>query len=197
MRNLIVALLLAGAVGACSHATPSREPSTPASTGPATATATNLPSEPAMTLGPTSTPIATDTVGATPCGLDDLKASHGLVEASGDSRVTEIVLVSAGSCSINLFPGVGLRDAAGAPLVESPSAGPGRLDLVADVAYRSQVRLANWCAPEPAFPLSLALVVGDGAIEVTGSSFPEDGELPPCATEGATVLEASAWNPTP
>lgn len=150
-----------------------------------------------MTVAPTATPVETETAGTPPCDLSDLKASHGLVEASGDSRLMEVVLVAGGSCSVNLFPGFKLSDAAGAAILDSPSAGPGRLDLVPDIAYRSQVRLSSWCAPEPAFPLTLALVVADGSIEVTGSSFPEEGALPPCSTDGETVLEASAWNPVP
>ncbi len=194
-RGLVCLVALAFGAIACDP--------TPAAPSPPRATAVGMPSlepttpasEPAASVLPDATPI--DTVRTPPCELSDLKASHGLVEVSGDSRLTEVVLVAAGSCSVNLFPGVGLRDPAGAAIVDSPSAGPGRLDLVPDIAYRSQVRLASWCAPEPAFPLTLALLVADGWIEVTGSSFPEDGELPPCATDGATVLEASAWNPVP
>lgn len=193
MRNLIVALLMAGVIGACNSVVPSP----PLASERATLAPTVVPTEPAATVAPTATPVETGTAGTPSCEPSDLKASHGLVEASGDSRLTEVVLVSAGSCSVNLFPAVGLRDAAGAAIVESPSAGPGRLDLVADIAYRSQVRLANWCAPEPAFPLTLALVVADAEIAVAGSSFPDDGELPPCTTDGETVLEASAWNPMP
>lgn len=193
MRELIVALLLAGAIGACNPVVPS--PSV--ATERATLAPTVAPTEPTATIGPTATPVETDTAGMPPCEPSDLKASHGLVEASGDSRLTEVVLVSAGSCSVNLFPGVALTDPAGTAIVDSPSAGPGRLDLVADIGYRSQVRLASWCAPEPAFPLTLRLVVADAEIEVSGSSFPEDGELPPCTADGETVLEASAWNPMP
>lgn len=196
MRKLIVALLIAGVIGACNSVVSSPPVASERATlAPTVAMAETI--APTATVTLTATPVETDTAGTPPCELSDLKASHGLVEVSGDSRLTEVVLVAAGSCSVNLFPGVGLRDPAGAAIVDSPSAGPGRLDLVPDIAYRSQVRLASWCAPEPAFPLTLALLVADGSIEVTGSSFPEDGELPPCATDGATVLEASAWNPVP
>lgn len=199
MRNLIVALLVAGVIGGCNRVVPSPPVATPGATLAPTVAPTEPAAtvEPAATLGPTATPVETDTAGTPQCEPSDLKASHGLVEASGDSRLTEVVLVSAGSCSVNLFPAVGLRDAAGTATVDSPSAGPGRLDLVADIAYRSQVRLASWCAPEPAFPVTLVLVVADGSIEVTGSSFPEDGALSPCSPDGATLLEASAWNPVP
>ncbi|MEO5703550.1 MAG: hypothetical protein ABIR64_00995 [Candidatus Limnocylindrales bacterium] len=194
-RGIACALALAVGAVACNPApssTPAAVTMGPPSTGPTAAA-----SAPAASFPVVETPIVSVAAGTRACELDELKASHGLVEAAGDGRVTEIVLVSAGLCSVNLFPGLRLRDATGAEVADSASAGPGRLDLVADVAYRSQVLLANWCAPDPGFPLTLALVVADGQIDVTGSSFPEDGELPPCATDGATVLEASAWNPIP
>lgn len=194
-RGLACAIVLAVGVIACNTApsgTPVAATPTTPSLGPTGAVSVASP-----TTSPRETPIATAGVGARSCELDELKASHGLVEAAGDGRVTEIVLVSAGLCSVNLFPSLRLRDATGAEVADSPSAGPGRIDLVADVAYRSQVRLANWCAPDAAFPLTLVLVVADGHIDVTGSSFPDDGELPPCATDGETILEASAWNPMP
>lgn len=196
MRKRIVVLLIAGVLGACDPVVSSTPRASERATLAPTVAATET-FEPTATVPPTAAPVETVMAVTVPCDLSDLKASHGLVEASGDSRLTDVVLVSAGRCSVNLFPAVRLRDAVGGAIADAPSAGPGRFDLVPDIAYTSQVRLTSWCEPEPAFPLTLALVVADGFIEVTGSSFPEDGELPPCATGGETVLEASAWNPVP
>jgi hypothetical protein len=194
-RLLIAVALLAGASLACDSAGPSVAPSAPvvtASAAPASAE-TTVTSEPAMTIGP----VETGPAGTPPCALADLKASHGLVEEDADSRLTEVVLVSADTCSVDAFPAVGLRDASGSPLVDSPSSGAGATDLVPGVAYTSEVRLANWCADEPDYPLALALVIGGAELAVTGSSFPEEGGLPPCGAGADPVLEATAWLPTP
>jgi hypothetical protein len=193
-RLLIAAALLAGATVACDAASPSLPPSAAPTASPAPApTATSAASEPAMTVDP----FETDAAGTPPCELPDLKASHGLVEDDGESRLTEIVLVAATTCSVEAFPAVGLRDALGSALVDSRPAGPGAIDLVPGVANTSQVRLANWCADEPAFPLALALVIGGEDLVVSGSSFPEEGELPPCGAGADPLLEASAWAPVP
>jgi hypothetical protein len=198
-RLLIVVALLAASIVACDSAAPSTAPPSAASAPAVTASAaptsveTSPASEPAMTVGP----VETGPAGTPPCALSDLKASHGFVDEDADSRLTEVVLVSAETCSVDAFPAVGLRDASGSPLVDSPSSGLGAIDLVPGVAYMSQVRLANWCADEPAFPLALALVMGDEELAVTGGSFPEEGGLPVCGAGADPVLEASAWLPTP
>lgn len=139
----------------------------------------------------------TGSAGTPACLLADLKASHGLVEGAAGSVLTEVVLVSATTCSVDAFPALALRDVTGDALVGAPSAGPGAIDLVAGVAYKSEVRLANWCAPEPEFPVSLEIVMGSEELDVTGTSFPDDGDLPPCNGEGGPVLEGTGWEPAP
>lgn len=147
----------------------------------------------------TPTPTAADTgpIGAPACAVANLKASHGLVEGAAGSLMTEVVLVSADTCSVDAFPALGLRDAAGTGLVGAPSTGPGLLDLVPGVAYRSEVRLANWCAPEPDFPVTLVVLVGGADLTVTGDPFPEEGDLPPCNGEVGPILEGTEWAATP
>ena len=129
--------------------------------------------------------------------MADLKASHGRVEGAAGSLMTEAVLVSETTCSVDAFPALGLRDASGAGLIGGTSASPGAIDLVAGVAYTSDVRLANWCAPEPEFPLDLVIVLGTEELSVTGSAFPDEGDLPPCNGEGGPILEATGWEPAP
>jgi hypothetical protein len=194
VRELSVALLAAVALAACAPAQPSPSPlpSPVATATPTTAPAT----EPPMTVGPIATPADTGTAGTPPCELADLKASHGLVDAGAGSRFTEVVLVSATTCSLDAFPALGLRDAGGAPLVSAPSAGPGAIDLVSGVAYTSNVRLGNWCPPEPAFPLQLELITAAGELPVTGGSFPDEGDMPPCNGAGGPILDGTAWVPT-
>ena len=46
--------------------------------------------------------------------------------------------------------------------------------------YNTVVRLANWCTPEPAFPVTLELRLGPEELTVTGGSFPEGDSMPPC-----------------
>ena len=198
-RGFAGALVLAFGLLACNPspaATPSATAATP--TPPtATPTAPIQPTIPPATAVPLATPVDTGTAGTPPCILADLKASHGLVEGAAGSALTEVVLVSASTCSVDGFPALALRDAQGDALIGAPSASPGAIDLVAGVAYTSEVRLANWCAPEPAFPVSLEIVLGTEELGVTGTSFPDDGDLPPCNGEGGPILEATGWTPAP
>ena len=130
------------------------------------------------------------------CTADDLKASHGLVEGAAGSRLTTVVLVAQVACSIDAYPAVGLRDSHGTFLVGGVAGGPGRIDLDPDRSYESAVRFGNWCATDPAFPLTLDLRIAGGEVAVTGPSFPEDGDMPPCNGGGGPVLEAGAWAPS-
>lgn len=193
-RLLALALATAAIAAACGTNAPSGTPgqATPRTTsGPGTLppSATASPLLPPPTPEPTLPPSV-----AEPCLASDLKASHGLVEGAAGSRLTEIVLVSATTCSIDAFPFLGLRDAAGRPLVGGQPTGTGRIDLDPDRAYTTVARLANWCQPEPEFPLALEIRLGAEAVPVTGDSFPAEGDLPPCNGEGVgAVLEAGAW----
>jgi hypothetical protein len=169
--------------------TPTASPSVAPSATP-TASPTIAPTAP-PTVEPTVERTAT--AGAHACLAADLKASHGLVEGAAGSRITTVVLVSEIACSIDTFPALGLRDAKGAVLVGAAAGGPGRIELDPDVSYESTVRFGNWCGKEPAFPITIQLEIGAEELAVTGSSFPEEGDMPPCNGGGGPVLEAGAW----
>jgi uncharacterized protein DUF4232 len=194
-RLRFAASLLAGAAAlgliGCSPAvtaSPTAAP-TPTFTSPPTI----APSGP-----PTIEPIASATTAtsAPACTADDLKASHGPVEGAAGSRLTTVVLVAQVGCSIDAYPAVGLRDANGAVLVGGVAGGPGRIDLDPNGSYESAVRFGNWCGTDPAFPLTIDLRIGGGEVAVTGSSFPDEGDMPPCTGGGGPVLEAGAWAPS-
>jgi hypothetical protein len=182
------ALLAAALVmlAACTPSLPSARPATsgPSATGPGPSAAVETPPP---------TPGASPGSVAEPCDLDDLKASHGQVEGAAGSRFTTVELVAAVGCAIDAFPAMGLRDAHGAILVGAAAAGPGRLDLHAGTTYESNVRLGNWCADEPAFPLDLEVRIGSGELAVTGGAFANAGDLPPCNGTGGPILEATGW----
>jgi hypothetical protein len=178
-------------------------PSTTATFVPASPTPTAAPTVDVTvappTLAPTAAPPTTapsSAAGAPSCSAADLKASHGITDGAAGSLFTEVVLVSNSACSVDAFPALGLRDSAGGALVGGASGGPGRIDLVPGNGYTSNVRLSNWCAPDPSFPLELELIVGGEELAVTGGSFPDDG-LPPCNGEGGPILEGSQWAPGP
>jgi hypothetical protein len=190
VATLAFVAAIAAALYACSP-TPVATPGATAT--PVPTTAATAP----VTAAPPPTPAGSQAAGTPPCEPADVKASHGLVEGAAGSRLTTVVLVAAAPCSVAAFPALGLRDAAGAILIGAPAAGPGRIDLVAGGVYESTVRLANWCAPDPAFPLSLVLVLDGEEMTVTGSSFPDDGDLPPCNGEGGPILEAGGWVAAP
>jgi hypothetical protein len=190
----VAALLFALLATGCGVATPSASPAAP--TAGATSAET-FPASPPVTAEPLPTVVDTGTAGTPACLLADLKASHGLVEGAAGSRVTQVVLVSAATCSVDAYPALRLRDSTGAGLVSAPSANPGAIDLVPGVGYTSDVRVVNWCAPDPSFPLSLFVVIGEDELLVTGGSFPEDGDLPPCNGATGPRLEGTAWTPSP
>ena len=171
---------------------------------PSPASGTTAPTE---TLGPTltpatPTPIVTPTPVPTPvggigiCGTADLKASHGLVEGAAGSLITQVVLESNADCTVETSPSLGLQDKSGNALVTATQAGPGTVELHAGNAYSSQVRIANWCHPEPAFPLALILWIDGEKLIVTGGSFP-DGGMPGCLGAGGVRLESTAWVVSP
>jgi len=200
---LALATLLALALAGCSTTAPTILPTAPGPSGagssvpPGATDVTSATEEPQPSEEPTPTLGPVSTAGTAACDPSDLKVSHGIVEGAAGSRLTEVVLVSASACSIDAYPALGLRDANGQALVGGAATGPGRIDLVPGTPYTSDVRLDNWCLAEPAFPLSLEVEVGGAEITVTGSSFPEQGDMPPCNGPSGPTLEANAWVPTP
>jgi hypothetical protein len=195
-RGTLVALLATVAFAACAP-TPSFQTILPGPSATVGPTFTQPATLPPITAGPSSAPTETPGAAAGPCDPADLKASHGLVEGGAGSIFTEVILVSAATCSVDAYPAMGLRDANGGPLVSAPAAGPGFINLASGVAYSTNVRLGNWCLPDPAFPVSLVVIMPGGELAVTGTSFPEDGDLPSCNGDGGPNLVASAWTPEP
>ena len=201
---LAFAVAVAALVAACDQAIGS-PPSTarPSAAAPAE---TSLESEDIPTLEPLDTsatlepePTVDDTgsAGTPPCALGDLKASHGINEVDADDRTTELVLVAADTCSVTAYPSLLLQDDAGHVLFAANALAPGAVDLVGGVAYRSEVRLSNWCLGEPNWPVTIGIVHGTGTVKVTGDSFPDEGDLPVCVHQDADpILLGSAWTPS-
>lgn len=187
-------VFVAAFLAACGSQTPTLPVAS--TTGPTIPPITAVPTLAPPTTPPVTVPPSTTSAGAPACTAADLKASHGLTEGAAGSRLTEIVLVTATACSIDTFPTLGIRDAGGSAIVGGTAGGTGRIDLSPDGSYTSEVRIGNWCGPDPSFPLALELRLGAEELPVTGSSFPEEGNLPPCnAVGGAPILEAGPWTP--
>ena len=199
--SLAAGLLVALALAACgttptvapTATTPARAPATAAPV--ATAPPSEAPTAPPPTAS--STAVPSGAAGAPPCTAADLKATHGLVEGAAGSRLTEVLLVTSVACSIDATPTLGLRDASGTAIVGGVATGAGRVELQPEQAYRSAVRFANWCNPEPEFPLELTIRLGGEELPVGGGSFPdEESGMPPCNGEVvAPTLEGDAWGP--
>ena len=187
--------LLALLAVACT-ATPTAAP-TAGPTLTSTATPTPAPTSSAATPTETVTPGPSAISAAPACTVADLKASHDLVEGAAGSQFTTVLLVAAARCSINLVPAMGLRDANERELVGSTAGGTGRIDLDPNASYTSAVGLSNWCGADPAFPLELVVRIGAEEVAVTGSSFPDEGDMPPCNGGGGPRLEAGQWEPAP
>jgi hypothetical protein len=198
-RTRAAAPFLAGVLAlglvACS-ATPSASPTAQPTLAP-TPTPTVVPTQSAAPPTQAATPAPSAVTGGVACAAADLKASHDLVEGAAGSRLTTVVLVAASRCSVDLNPAIGIRDARGNELVGSAGGGAGRIDLDPNASYSSGIRFANWCDPDPRFPLSLVIRIGAEEVSVTGSSFPDEGDMPPCNGPGGPVLEAGAWAAAP
>ncbi len=184
------------ALAACSS-TPSATPAPPSPTPVVTAAPSIAASlaPPSAAPTPSAPPAETQATGAAQCEPADIKVSHGRVEGAAGSIFTTVVLSPGFACSIDLYPAFGLRDADGAILVGGAAGGSGRIDVDPELSYETNVRLANWCADDPEFPLRFELILSGGATEeVTGGSFPEEGDIPPCNGEGSRrILEAGQW----
>jgi hypothetical protein len=193
---VVVGLAVIVVLAACTSApSPTPAPPTPSPVvTPAPSIAASV-APPSLAPSPSAPPLETQPSGAAQCEPADIKASHGRVEGAAGSIFTTVILSLEVACSINLYPAFGLRDATGAVLVGGAAGGSGRLELDPKLTYETDVRLANWCADDPEFPLRFELILSGGATEeVTGGSFPEEGDIPPC--NGDTVgriLEATAW----
>jgi len=190
---MLIALVLIAGLGACGPATPSPVP-TVADTPSAAPVITAAPTLTPPTAVPVSTPspLPTAAAGVPLCGIADLKASHGISDGAAGSIFTEVVLVSDATCTIDSTPSLGLQDSKGSPLVDATAAGPTAIELTGGDAYATQVRLANWCGPNPSFPLSLVLWIDSEKLVVGGGSFPVDG-MPGCLGGTGVRLEATPW----
>lgn len=198
--RLLPRLFLGGflAVGlvACGPATPTASPAADTPSPAATPGPTLTPATPSPLPSAAASAAPTAAAGTTPCSVADLKASHGLVDGAAGSIITEVVLEANSDCTVETAPALGLQDKSGSALITATPAGPGSIQLTAGNAYTSQIRIANWCKPEPAFPLTLVLWIDDEKLNVTGGSFPEGG-MPGCLGTGGVRLESTAWVVSP
>lgn len=186
------------ALAACtSTPAPSVVPPSPSAAAAPSISASVAP--PSVAPSPSLPPIETQASGAAQCEPADIKASHGRVDSAAGSRFTTVVLSPGVACSVDLFPAFGLRDANGAVVLGGVAGGTGRIDLDPALTYQTNVRLANWCADDPAFPLGFELLLAGEEEEVTGAtSFPEEGDVPPCnGADLGRILEATSWAPAP
>lgn len=196
LPRLVLGGFLAAWLVACGPdlaSTPSPAADTPAPT-PTILVSPSPAATTAPTLEPTLAPTAV--AGSTPCSVADLKASHGLDEGAAGSVITELVLESNADCTVATAPSLGLQDKSGNALVTATPPGPGSIQLVAGGAYTTHVRIANWCQPEPAFPVSLVLWIDSEKLVVSGGSFP-DGGMPGCLGTDGVHLESTPWVVSP
>jgi Domain of unknown function (DUF4232) len=149
------------------------------------------PGTPAPSAGPTPT------AGLTGCAVGDLKASHGIVEGASGARLTSVVLESDTTCTVSAVPNLALIDDSQLVLATSSTPGPQTITLAPGGVYGSDVRFANWCGNDPAYPITLFILIGDRSVAVTGGSFPESNDMPPCLGTDAAELMGTPWTPSP
>jgi hypothetical protein len=170
-------------------------PPAPAATPTEVPDTFDVPSFTPETDPPDPTDSDTGSPGTPPCDADAVKASHGLIESDGDDRTTEVVLVAADTCSVDAYPELALEDSRGHVLAHADAAGAGAIDLVGGAAYTPEVRLSNCCL-DVALPVAIRIAHGGASIVVTGDSFPDPDNLPPCVHQDAPpVLSGTGWAP--
>lgn len=203
-RSILLAVMSSVAliIAACGTAVPTSSPLPvlPTAGPPTTGEVATVP--PTMVVEESEAPEASDpdpgSPGTPPCPTDELKASRGSTQVEGDERITEVILVSAGTCSIDAYPTLLLEDGSNRIVVAASAGGPGGIDLVPGVAYTSDVRISNWCLGDPDYPMRIGILHGIETLLVTGDSFPDEGDLPACVHEDADpALSGTAWQPAP
>ncbi|HJP89392.1 MAG TPA: hypothetical protein VJ850_10195 [Candidatus Limnocylindrales bacterium] len=199
-RLLLGLAVVATLLVACSTTAPSPSPlpslpPAPAATPTDVPDTFDIPSFTPETDPPEPTDTDTGSPGTPPCDIDAVKASHGLIDSDGDDRTTEVVLVAADTCSIDAYPELSLADSKGHVVAQADAAGAGAIDLVGGVAYTTEVRVSNWCI-DVAPPVAIRIAHDGASIVVTGDSFPDPDNLPPCVHQDAPpVLSGTAWAP--
>jgi len=187
----------AGASPTLPSSEPSPAPSVEASSGPSV--------EPSA--GPTATPSPTPTIASNrACLSTQLTAEILSWQGAAGNRVADIRVTNVGrlTCILAGRPRVQLRGANGAVLMESsatPNASPsGSGNGVVDVApgghAATQVDASNYCGPNPALPVTVALILPVGAGTVVAKPAPGTDEsfaVPPCMGSAASLISMNGW----
>ena len=153
---------------------------------------------PAPTATPTSTPTS---AGTTPnCDPTAVEAVITIWEGAAGHRIADVELANIGpvSCLVDTLMRPQLVDGDGSVLINGASPSPSTLILLdpGDV-LSTLVQAGNYCGPDPAPPVSVAFIYGDGDSIVATPLTPTDVTLPPClgASGSAGTIEMQPWAP--
>jgi hypothetical protein len=155
--------------------------------------------------GPTASPVASASAGVVPtgpalvaaCSAADSHASGGPWGGAAGSRGADVVVTYDGdtSCLLPPRPVVALFDVTGTVVVQTrpvvatdePALSPGR-------SWAFSILLSNWCDRAVRLPLHPVVVLGSGALDITGLSMATTDDLPPCNGPGKpSELSATDW----
>jgi hypothetical protein len=181
--GLLLIVAASVAIGAGCAAVSGPTPSPLASTGAtAGASASVVPTGPAVVAA---------------CSSADSHAAGGPWGGAAGSRGADIVVTYDGdsSCLLPPRPVVAMFDVTGTVVVQTrpvvatdePALSPGR-------SWAFSILFSNWCNRAVRLPLHPVVVLGSGALEITGLSMPTADDLPPCNGPGKPAeLSATDW----
>jgi hypothetical protein len=157
--------------------------------------------------GPTASPLASPSVSVAPtgpaivgaCSSGDSHASGGPWGGAAGSRGADVIVTYDGatSCLLPPRPVVAMFDVTGTVVVQTrpvvatdePALSPGR-------SWAFSILLSNWCNRAVRLPLRPVVVLGTGALEISGLAMATTDDLPPCNGPGKPAeLSATDWEP--
>jgi hypothetical protein len=189
-------------------ATPASTPAQAATTPEPTASPSTTP-KPKASARPTATaqPMASAGTATTPgCRPGDLSARITAWDGAAGSRIAEIELRNDATiaCTVGEPTALRLVAADGTVLIDSaktggtpsPSPDGAAVTIAAGAAVRTDVRVANYCGPEPKAPIgvSLTLPQPSGTILARPASGVSSAEaVPPCNGPIGADIEMNGW----
>jgi hypothetical protein len=171
----------------------------PASTPPSATPSQGPKPSPSASTHPAAS--AAPTLALAPCNAADLVAGIVGWEGAAGSRIAEVELENtAATCLVPDAPGLRLIDGRGTILIDSatlpssspaPSAGWSKLSLIAN----TQVRVANYCGPQPADPIEIDFVLPGGGTLVAKPIHPASSAnaIPPCNGPNGPEIDMNGW----
>jgi hypothetical protein len=153
---------------------------------------------PSLHASAAPTPSTAPTIGL--CGPDNVSAQITMWEGAAGHRIADVEVTNAGSeaCTLPAVAHPQLLDGNGEVLIDGSSpTSSAMIEVAPGAVLRTLVQTGNYCGPDPAPPVSVAFVLGDGGSIVADPVSPTDATVPPCLgpSGSAGTIEMQPWAP--